>query len=330
MSFKTICAVGVLVTTWVWAGPVQAAVTSDKARPAVIAPMAQHSLLTKLTRAGSQMVAVGSRGHILLSSDGKTWQQVAVPVDVLLTSAFFLDERLGWVVGHDAAVLHTTDGGRTWALQHFNAEKNEPLLDVIFLDAQNGFAIGAYGLFLQTRDGGASWTPLASPVAEAAVHLNSIAKLADGTLLIVGEAGMIGYSADQGATWAKLPSPYESSLFAVLPVGGKGAIIGGLRGNLYRTDDVSAGVWTKIETGSVQSVFGLADLGAGRIGVAGLNASLMVVNPDNTVQKIPLRRESGKGEMTPQELGAFSNLAAWKDGVLTAGEAGIHYWSLKP
>lgn len=330
MSLKSVVVASAVVGGLLCAMPILVSAANTKVNPAEIAPMAQHSLLTKLIRAGDRLVAVGSRGHILLSSDGQTWEQVKVPVDVLLTSAYFLDAQNGWVVGHDATVLHTTDGGRNWKLQNFNAEKNEPLLDVLFLDAQRGFAVGAYGLFLETRDAGVTWAPLVSPVSEAAVHLNSLVRLADGALLIVGETGMLGFSEDGGVTWTKLATPYESSLFAALPYGEKGALIGGLRGNLYRTDDVRAGVWTKIETGSVQSVFGLADLGGGRTGLAGLNASLMVVGADNTVQKIPLRRASGKGEMTTQELGAFSNLAPWKDGVLTVGEAGIHFWSLKP
>lgn len=329
MSFKKMLALTAVAAGLMSSLPAQA-VDAAKTSPAEIAPRAQHSLLTKVMRVGDRLLAVGSRGHILLSSDGKEWQQVKVPVNVLLTSAFFIDAKQGWVVGHDATVLHTTDGGQNWTLQHFNAEKNEPLLDVLFLDAQHGFAVGAYGLFLETRDAGTTWAPLASPVAEAAVHLNSIVRLADGALLIVGETGMIGFSEDQGVTWTKLPTPYDSSLFAALPYGEKGALIGGLRGNLYRTDDVRGGQWTKVETGTVQSIFGLADLGEGRTGLAGLNANLMVVNADNSVRKIPLRQPSAKNEMTTQELGAFSNLTAWKDGVLTVGEAGIHFWSLKP
>ena len=53
-------------------------------------------------------------------------------------------------VGHDAAILHTADGGSTWDLQHWDPELEKPLFDVWFEDDTHGVAIGAYGLFLET------------------------------------------------------------------------------------------------------------------------------------------------------------------------------------
>ena len=44
-------------------------------------------------------------------------------------------------MGHDAAILHTTDGGKTWTLQNFQPELEKPFLDVLFLDNQHGFAM---------------------------------------------------------------------------------------------------------------------------------------------------------------------------------------------
>ncbi len=66
--------------------------------PAEIAPRAEQSLLTAITRAGAQrLVAVGARGHILLSDDdGAHWRQVASPVNSLLTQVAFLDAQTGW------------------------------------------------------------------------------------------------------------------------------------------------------------------------------------------------------------------------------------------
>ncbi len=131
--------------------------------PAESVPLADESLILDVTRAGERFVAVGARGHVLLSSDGKEWEQAEeVPVRATLTRVEFVGGRL-WAVGHDTTIIHSTDLGRTWTLQHFKPLwdgpiSEQPLLDVHFFDANRGMAVGAYGLIMQTDDAGRSWT----------------------------------------------------------------------------------------------------------------------------------------------------------------------------
>ena len=71
-----------------------------------------------ITRAGARLVAVGERGSILLSDDsGVSWRQAKVPVSVTLTAVQFPNAKAGWAVGHLGVVLHSADGGETWAKQ---------------------------------------------------------------------------------------------------------------------------------------------------------------------------------------------------------------------
>ena len=115
------------------------------------APLASQSLLLDITKINpSTLVAVGERGHILLSSDGQQWQQASVPVQSTLTAVYFVDETHGWAVGHDATILATIDGGLSWQIQQYLPKVEKPLLDVLFSDKDNGIAIGAYGLFYRT------------------------------------------------------------------------------------------------------------------------------------------------------------------------------------
>lgn len=77
-----------------------------------------ESLLQDITRIGDRLVVVGERGHIATSDDnGKTWQQAEVPTRAMMNAVFFVSPTEGWAVGHDELVLHTTDGGNTWAIQ---------------------------------------------------------------------------------------------------------------------------------------------------------------------------------------------------------------------
>ncbi len=126
-------------------------------RPAAPARLAHEALVLDIVRAGERLVAVGERGHVLLSADGASWEQARfVPASATLTSVAFAGGRL-WAVGHDTTIIHSRDLGRTWSLQHFEPEWEQPLLDVHFFDGANGLAVGAYGVMLRTRDGGRTW-----------------------------------------------------------------------------------------------------------------------------------------------------------------------------
>lgn len=335
------CLLGLLCGAALLLGPARAA--PALAIPAEIAAGATQAPLTKVVRAGDRLIAVGARGHILRSTNGLDWQQVPVPVNVLLTSVYFVDADHGWAVGHDATILRSRDGGKTWALQNYQPDQNVPLLDVLFLDNSHGFAVGAYGLLLETRDGGGTWTKPESEITSAGLHLNALSRLGDGSLLLVGEEGMLAQSRDEGSTWQRLPSPYESSLFAVLPQGQSGAIIGGLRGNAFRSEDVGGGQWSRLDSPSTQSVFGMVALDQGRFAMLGANASIQLYDPATGLRPLPLRgaqnmaREDGPqaSPLIPagslpnaQELGAFSSAIPFKKGLVSAGESGLHYWRL--
>lgn len=86
--------------------------------PAVKSTLASKSLLNGLVFAGKRLVSVGQRGHIIYSDDrGKTWVQANVPVSSDLVAVHFPTPRMGWAVGHDGVVLHSSDGGVNWSKQ---------------------------------------------------------------------------------------------------------------------------------------------------------------------------------------------------------------------
>ena len=287
-----------------------------KPRDAEIMPMTSRNLLLDVVKAGDHYVAVGDRGGIIISNDGKSWNQVPVPVRAALTAVTFADDTHGWAVGHDAAIVATTDGGKTWKRQHFQPDLEKPLLDVLFLDANTGFAVGAYGLLLGTTDGGATWADVEAPAIRAdEVHFNALVKLNNGSLFIAGEAGMLALSSDAGKTWTKLKSPYDSSLFGALPVGDKGAIIFGLRGNVFLCNDVTAPkgpLWTKVDTHSVASMFGGTTLPDGSLAMVGLNGTILITSADGSVHA--LQTPTG----TP-----LSAAVPMNGGLLAVGESGV-------
>lgn len=216
----------------------EAAGPPEKPQPAMIAPLAAKKTLVSVAAAGGTLVAVGDRGHILTSKDGKDWTQVPSPADIMLNRVRFRDDRTGLALGHDAAILKTTDGGMTWTVVHFDAT-SRPLYDLAFVDEQTLFAVGGYGLFLDSTDGGATWTPREFEIGALGQHFNAVTALGDGSLLVAGEKGLLMRSTDKGATWALIDTPYTGSFFGVQPLGPAGAVAYGLRGNIYVADDIT-------------------------------------------------------------------------------------------
>lgn len=208
-------------------------------RPALEAPQAANYRLISIANTGQRLVAVGHHGNIVISEDGKRWQQVASPVNIMLTRVRFIDEKQGWITGYDGVILHTADGGNHWQVQHYDSAAR-PLYDILMLDAQHGIAVGGYGSYLTTTDGGNRWTQGESPLIELGLHFNMIQRLGDGTLFIAGEKSLLAWSGDNGKSWQLLNSPYNGTFFGAVPLGTRGVLVHGLRGHVYVSLDVTA------------------------------------------------------------------------------------------
>lgn len=230
--------------------------------------------------AGGHAVAVGVHGHVLKFAPGGDWEQAReVPVNILLTAVEFVDARTGWAVGHDAAILHTRDGGDTWQLQNWQPGLDQPLFDVHFLDAETGFAVGSYGMLYRTQDAGARWELIDDYVDFPDSHLNGAVSFDDGTVLLVGERGAAFRSPDAGDTWEQLDFPYEGSMFGAVKTTTGRVVAYGLRGRMYASND-RGDSWNAVLSGTEQSLMGGRVLADGRIALAGGNGVVLVSRDD--------------------------------------------------
>jgi photosystem II stability/assembly factor-like uncharacterized protein len=281
---------------------------------AIEAPLASASLLLDVAARDGVMVAVGERGHVLVSRDGgRAWTQARVPTRALLTGVFMHDAKTGWAVGHDHVALRTDDGGLTWTRVHAAPEKERPLLDVWFADAQRGLAVGAYGELLATSDGGATWA--ARPVNGGDdFHLNHIAVARDGTVYLAAEAGRLYRSDDAGETFQSLPSPYQGSFFGTLPLADGQVLAFGLRGHLFRSADRGA-MWTPLVTGTEETLTSALELAPGRFVLAGMAGTVLW----STGEAAPLRLQE-----LPDRKAIVAMAPADDRALVLVGEGGVH------
>lgn len=187
---------------------------------------ALHNMMLGATRAGSRIVAVGAYGYIILSDDGGASYRQAdkVPVDTTLTSVSFAGTEQGWAAGHGGVILHTADGGKTWALQRSDTSVDQPLFSVWFANANEGWAAGLWSLLLHTRDGGKSWQQVKLPIAPGQqrgdLNLLHIFPGRDGALFVSAEASLWTTPATAPRSAPSLPfssSSRRSAVFLPMP-----------------------------------------------------------------------------------------------------------------
>ena len=239
-------------------------------RPADPARLAARALVLDVIQAGaSQYVAVGERGHVLRSTDGRTWEQAQfVPVQSTLIRVAFAGGRL-WAVGHDATIIHSRDLGQTWSIQNFEPNWEMPLLDVHFFDANRGIAVGAFGLYMTTRDGGRNWErfDLADLVTSEAIDWEEVVRTAEQEDDWDDELGFGDEDWDDEG-WYDASQDFdrgcyqfmECHLNALLVMGGDRLMIAAERGYGFRSEDGGQS-WESFRFPYSGSMFGLVHLG---------------------------------------------------------------------
>lgn len=301
-------------------------------------------LVNGLAQQGSRIVAAGELGHILIadSPDGP-WRAASVAPQrgSTFTRARFIGEGVALAVGHDGWIVRSEDAGQTWSEVAFDEQRPDPLLGIAGPFDGRLFAFGAFGLFMTSDDGGRRWqtAPLTVEGGEAEAaevdpnidpfasfgaaqtytdrHLNALVQLADGSLLLAGERGVLLQSSDQGQTWRLLDSIYAGSFFGALALPPDRVLVYGMRGNAFVSAD-GGKTWTRAQTPETVSLFGGAVLPDGGIVLVGDNNTVLVSRDGGATFAVAAEAE---------HRGLAASLAevlVLPDGsLLTAGDGGI-------
>jgi len=324
--------------------------------PAEKSPLAPRTLVTGLASAGKRIVAVGARGHVLLSDNaGQSWQQADVPVSSDLVGVSFPSASTGWAVGHDGVVPRSTNAGASWTRQldgnsagtamvdYYTREANNlfpadpkrtaalleeakrfaaqgaenPLLDVWFENESTGFVVGAFGLVLYTTDGGASWQPWLHAIDNPQA-LHPYAIRAVGTdVYLVGEQGLALKLDRATGRFHALELPYKGTLFGVIG-NSRAVLVFGLRGNALRSTD-GGRTWQPVDSGVHVGLTGGTVDADGRFVMVSQAGHLLVSRDDGATFK-PVQIE--------RPLPAAAVIGVASNTVVVAGPRGIQAQTL--
>ncbi len=101
------------------------------------------------------VLAAGDNGYLYKSTDaGESWAPThgTTTQTLRLTSLWFTEAAVGYVVGDSGTILKTTDAGATWDQKE--SPTQEYLSSLAFADQATGFAAGGHGTVLKTTGGG--------------------------------------------------------------------------------------------------------------------------------------------------------------------------------
>jgi len=135
---------------------------------------------------------IGSSGLMVNINDDALVGEYDLATDVNLNAIACRYAAEAWVVGDDATVLYTNDGGKSWVSQTVPATAH---LRTLATQDDGPVFVGGDGTFLVTTDNGMTWTSLGDGVTS--FRSMSAAQANSGVLALSEDGGVWSY--DRGA-----------------------------------------------------------------------------------------------------------------------------------
>ncbi|WGV28826.1 photosynthesis system II assembly factor Ycf48 [Halotia branconii] len=129
------------------------------------------------------------------------WKIISVPTDAkLLDIAFTNDPQHGFLVGSNATLLETNDGGNTWEPLTLALDDPKSRFDSVSFADQEGWIVGEPSLLLHTTDEGRSWSriPLSEKLPGSPIAIKA---LGNNTAEMATNVGAIYKTTDGGKNW---------------------------------------------------------------------------------------------------------------------------------
>ena len=165
---------------------------------------------------------------------GWEWQNPRPQGNTINAVRFAADQKHGWAVGSDGAILRTRNGGFQWEPQL--SPTITTLYGLYVRDKSRAVISGAGGLIMTTANGGSTWVTRATGTKD---HLFALT-FAPGDPMHGWAAGTFGAllaTTDGGVTWNRQATKTSAHLFSVAFFDAKLGIAVGSRGTLLVTNN---------------------------------------------------------------------------------------------
>lgn len=151
-----------------------------------------------------------------------------------------------WAVGNFGKVIHSADGGDSWAIQTEGQDIN--LQSIAAWDASRAVVVGDRSTVMVTADGGGSWEQIEGLPVEQVNKLISVKAFPNGEAWAIGERGTIIKSDDYGKHWQRMRDSEDVGLQGFSRVDEKVWVVGEFGTILYSAD--AGNGWVKQVSGT--------------------------------------------------------------------------------
>lgn len=130
------------------------------------------------------------------------WEVISLDTEASLNDIAFTDDNYqhGWIVGSNATLMESTDGGKTWQPRQLDLDTDKYRFNSVSFGDREGWIVGEPSLLLHTEDEGQSWERVklseklpGDPLAIVALGSNSAEMTTD--------VGAIYRTEDGGKSW---------------------------------------------------------------------------------------------------------------------------------
>lgn len=228
------------------------------------------------------LLFTGCKNAFLPSMSYNPWEVVPMPTQEKLFDIAFTDnQEHGWVVGSNATLLETTDGGETWEAKtiQLGDSKKVRLTSVSFY-GKEGWVVGEPSILLHTDDEGKSWTRIPLSAKLPGVP-NTIIALGPDSAEMTTDIGAIYQTQDEGLNWK---AQVEDALGVVRNISrspdGKYVAVSA-KGNFYSTWEPGQRSWVGHNRENSRRLENMGFGEDGRLWMLARGGQLRFSNPEN-------------------------------------------------
>lgn len=189
-------------------------------------------------------------GNTLLktTNGGNTWQLLDPdpPTKRYYEDIQFVGSTHGWIVGASCKLLHTSDGGQTWANQSVGTTTPH-LLSVFFINSTTGWVSSSDGRIWKTTNSGTTWVLQSTPTALLEDALYDVFFVDANKGWACGYKGVVLATNNGGTTWTQIATNAAGNNNHILTIHFTSATTGfanGAWGQVIKTTD-GGYTWTQ-------------------------------------------------------------------------------------
>lgn len=170
------------------------------------------------------------------------WELINLPSQANLIDITFSTPEHGWVVGSEATILETNDGGNTWQPYTIELGEEKARFTGVSFAGKEGWIVGQPPIMLHTTDDGKTWSrlPLSAKLPGSP---NTIIALGPNSAEMTTNVGAIYRTEDGGKNWKAQVEDAVGVIRNISRSSDGKYITVSAKGNFYSTWEPGQKVW---------------------------------------------------------------------------------------